>query len=104
VSSEQAYKTLHSPIANRSSNRELFGIRDRAPIYLSNYFFTKLACFVTLVMSAKHTNRVKRTRHTRRLSMMNNANQNNVSVYKIESGSYMIKTGSQVTIIRFNVS
>jgi hypothetical protein len=34
---------------------------------------------------------------------MNTANQNNVSVYKIESGSYMIKTGSQVTIIRFAI-
>ena len=32
---------------------------------------------------------------------MNNASQNSVSIYKIESGSYMIKTGDQVTIIRF---
>jgi hypothetical protein len=32
---------------------------------------------------------------------MTNLPQNNVSVYKIESGSYMIKTGNSVTIIRF---
>ena len=32
---------------------------------------------------------------------MNPSTPNNVSVYKIESGSYMIKTGNSVTIIRF---
>ena len=36
--------------------------------------------------------------------MMNNTNQTNINVYKIESGSYMIKTGTSVTIIRFTVS
>lgn len=34
--------------------------------------------------------------------MMNKQPENNVSIYKIESGSYMIKTGNSVTIIRFN--
>jgi hypothetical protein len=34
--------------------------------------------------------------------MMNKQPETNVSIYKIESGSYMIKTGNSVTIIRFN--
>lgn len=33
--------------------------------------------------------------------MMNPNTASNVSIYKIESGSYMIKTGNSVTIIRF---
>jgi hypothetical protein len=33
---------------------------------------------------------------------MKPAEQNAISVYPIEKGSYVIKTGDRVTIIRFN--